>query len=162
MVNPRLLGFDTSLKRNIYLLGLDTLDTEYGWPDGANRHFVCLSVWDSSAATVDEVGSFCRRLLDLGCAYLCTWGPGCERVHDIMDEVIVGDGSLESYRGLVMTTWHPHSDWSLEETLDFLLDDTRPAEEFAPDGCAFSMLIRIGSHEWDGTVETYIQSRISC
>ena len=47
-----------------------------------------------------------------GMVYFCAWGPGCERFHDIVDEVVVEDqmgerifvGNNES--DTIMTTWH--------------------------------------------------------
>ena len=42
-------------------------------------------------------------------------GDGCEAVHDLIDEIVVDDGSDESR--FIMTTWH--DDESLEETLEF-------------------------------------------
>lgn len=46
----------------------------------------------------------------------CVVGKDCELWHDIMDEMLVGDGSL--HLGFEMiTTWH--NDESLEEVIEF-------------------------------------------
>ena len=44
-------------------------------------------------------------------ALVCVVGDDCERVHDVIDELVVGDGSVERGDGPV-TTWHEN------ETLD--------------------------------------------
>jgi len=36
---------------------------------------------------------------------VCVVGPDCERVHDVIDELIVGDGSSTDGYDLI-TTWH--------------------------------------------------------
>lgn len=36
---------------------------------------------------------------------ICVVGNDCERVHDVIDEIIVGDGSLDRLPGPT-TTWH--------------------------------------------------------
>ena len=36
---------------------------------------------------------------------ICVLGPGCEQVHDVIDEIIVGDGSGAACQDIT-TTWH--------------------------------------------------------
>lgn len=43
------------------------------------------------------------------------WGAGSERVHDALDEIIVGDS--DDPERFILTTWH--SDESLSEVRDF-------------------------------------------
>ena len=40
-----------------------------------------------------------------GVRLVCVVGPECERVHDVIDELIVGDGSTQAGYEIV-TTWH--------------------------------------------------------
>jgi hypothetical protein len=42
-------------------------------------------------------------------------GPDCERVHDIIDEVIVNRNPGETDEDVIMTTWH--DDEALNEAL---------------------------------------------
>ena len=107
--------------------------------------------FDASSVSTEEISEFCSHLIRLGCAYLCTWGPDCERVHDIMDETVVGDNPPDTYRGCLMTTWHAQD--SLVEAVDFFLASTIPDEKFAPTGCAFGLAIAVGSAEWAKTIE---------
>ena len=79
---------------------------------------------DATALAAAELGEFCRHLLRSGCAYLCTWGPDCERVHDVMDQAVVGENPPDTYLGCVMTTWHEKE--SLIDALEYFFDCTLP------------------------------------
>jgi hypothetical protein len=56
--------------------------------------------------------------------YFCSWGPDCERFHDIVDEVLMEDDVGEQkFAGpnsidVIMTTWHAKD--SLEDAIDIL------------------------------------------
>lgn len=45
------------------------------------------------------------QLLLAGCKTFVCYGPRCEALHDLVDDILVGDG----HRGIehVMTSWHP-------------------------------------------------------
>lgn len=55
-------------------------------------------------------------LIDAKVLLFCTVGKDCELWHDIMDEMIVGDGSVECDFDMI-TTWHTGE--TLEEVLEF-------------------------------------------
>jgi len=95
------------------------------------------------------LGELCSQLLKLGCAYLSTWGPDCERVHDIMDKVADAESNITS--GVVMTTWH--DDESLSEALWYFLNCTHPDEEYAPKGCDLGLVVVVASKEWTAEIE---------
>jgi hypothetical protein len=95
------------------------------------QQFACLCVIDASSIETHELSAFCSRLIDLGCAYYCTWGPDCERVHDIMDQQVIGENPPATDIGCLMTTWHAQE--SLAEAVDFFLTWTVPDEEYAPE-----------------------------
>jgi hypothetical protein len=158
MVAPRSLGHHPASRREVLLLNLDELSTPYTLPTIKGRHFVCFCAMDAGPIRADDLQSFCSRLLQLGCAYLCAWGPDCERVHDIMDERVVGENPPESYIGCVMTTWH--ADESLEEALWFLLFCTSPDETYAADGCDVDLIISVGSGPWSAAIEQYVSVQI--
>ena len=115
---PRFLGYHADTERQIFLLTSESLAAEFVMPNCNGGHFNCFCAMDATALTADELGGFCSRLLRLGCACLCAWGPDCERVHDIMDEqVIGGNPPWTEEMGCVMTTWH--ADDSLTDALYF-------------------------------------------
>lgn len=143
----RSFGADPLTGRLLYSLPIgkpDELPAELGLP---SPHFVCLIAWDSTDATVDEVSDLASSLLANGASYVCAWGPGCERVHDIFDEVDV-ERTLEagsSSDDCVMTTWHAKE--QLSEALWFFLTCTTPAETYESTTRA-ALAITIGSPEW--------------
>lgn len=51
-----------------------------------------------------RLDSWVEQCLARGVQTICCWGDGCDRIHDILDEIIVADGS----GGLrcIETTWH--------------------------------------------------------
>jgi hypothetical protein len=52
------------------------------------RLFVAANITDINA---DVVSEFAVAALSRGMVYFCSWGLGCERFHDIVDEVIAED-----------------------------------------------------------------------
>jgi hypothetical protein len=82
---------------------------------------------DTRGVSTVEIRRFARSLLEIGAAYICAWGDGCERVHDVFDEELVGDGTQPDRFGAgIMTTWH--SDETFDDALAFLLLDAHPGE----------------------------------
>ncbi len=69
-------------------------------------------MWDSEQESVGEISRVAEVLLGSGGVYFCTWGNGCERVHDIIE--VDPDPADDS---VVMTTWH--DDETLDEALWF-------------------------------------------
>lgn len=70
-----------------------------------------------STSEFDEKYDFLlKRLIDEKILLFCTVGKDCELFHDIMDELIVGDGATELDFDMI-TTWHP--DETIEEVIEF-------------------------------------------
>src|SRR6267154_1524167 len=71
--------------RNFSLLFIDS------WERLAqtSKHFVLLIAVDASQGPDETIAAAADAILTNGLASLCVWGPDCERVHDIFDEVIV-------------------------------------------------------------------------
>ena len=93
--------------------------------------------------------------------YFCSWGPECERFHDIVDEVIIGDDlSEQEFSGpntsdVVMTTWH--DDETLEEALDFFATCAVPTDGFGPDS-DFRFVICVANQQWAAQAEESLKS----
>ena len=84
--------------------------------------------------------------------YFCGWGPGCERFHDIVDEIIVGDEVVGRNRfkpptthDAVMTTWH--DDDTLEQALDFFATCAVPSDGNI-EHSDYRLVVCIGHPEW--------------
>lgn len=106
-----------------YLLML--LDDLHAWPIDlplGNQRFSLLLVLDGRDVAEDGFAtwnSFAERAINQGLAYFSTWGPDCERLHDLMDETLVErEVQGEAERDFLMTTWHAEE--SLEDALEFL------------------------------------------
>jgi hypothetical protein len=158
MIVPRRLGHHSASNREVYLLTLDDLDAPFTLSDIQGGHFTCFCALNAEGLPTDELGKFCSHLLQLGCAYLCVWGPDCERVHDIMDEEIVGDNPPQSYLGCVMTTWHAKD--SLKDSVSFFLDNTEPDDTYAPNGCNAALIITRAGNDWNATIEKFVTAEI--
>ena len=70
------------------------------------------------------LGDFVEACLRDKVGLVCVIGDDCERVHDVIDELVVGDGSMERGDG-PLTTWHTNETfaevWSF--ALSLKLDD---------------------------------------
>jgi len=70
-------------------------------------------VWKSGDES--RLGPFVEDCLRDGVKFIGVVGPNCERVHDLIDEHVVGDGS-DGTR-FILTSWH--TDETLGEALEF-------------------------------------------
>jgi hypothetical protein len=119
-----------------------------------SRYFVCLLAWESTSRSDTEILEFMRTLVKAGCVYLCSWGPGCERVHDLFDEA---DLERSSEGPFAMSTWH--ADEPLAEAVWFALFNAYPDDAFF-DGCASTIGITIGSAEWAREVRAAFEEKV--
>lgn len=67
---------------------------------------------------------FVEECLESGVALICVIGEDCERVHDVIDELLVGDGSRDP-------TCFPATSWHTGEARDAVIPF---AEDFVVDG----------------------------
>jgi hypothetical protein len=110
-------------------------------------NFVCLLAWDARGVSADAVFALVEPLLRAGASYFVCWGPDCERVHDIIDEIVsypendvrVPDDSC------IMTTWHTSE--PLTEALSFFLERSWPDEHYI-DTTRAALAVSVGSPEW--------------
>jgi hypothetical protein len=151
------LGYNGLSERHIFLL--DLKETLSRWPHVSlpSPLFVCLCVLDAQNLSADEIAAFCEKLLRAGCVYFCAWGPDCERVHDVMDEVIVGENPPKSAFADIMTTWH--DDDSLSDALDFFLFDALPYEDSLADRRS-GLIITVGNPEWPIEIKRYVSTKV--
>jgi hypothetical protein len=116
------------------------------------RLFVAADVVGTKTETIFE---FAQNALKAGMVYFCAWGPGCEKLHDIVDEQIVANELAESgsvgpsEADTVMTTWH--QDESLEEALNFFVTCAHPTSGFVQDSETW-VAICVNGPEWTQTV----------
>lgn len=156
MVTPQPLGFAPLFEREVLLISLPSLESPFSWSSSPKRPFACFCATDAHSVPVEVLSKFCSRVIELGCAYLCAWGPGCERVHDAMDEEAMGDDPPKTDVGCIMTT--SHADESLEEALWFFLNCTVPEEDYAPNGCGTAVIFSVGRSDWNAAIESHVRA----
>ena len=126
-----------------------------------SKRFRLLVAADTANLNVRAISDFALAALEHGMVYFCSWGPGCGRFQDIVDEVVVEDHLGEQkFSGskpgdVIMTT--SHEDEPLEEALEFLALFSVPTEGFQPDS-EFRLVICVGNTAWTSTAGTYLQS----
>ena len=120
------------------------LQVEFGLPNG---NFACLLAWDARAASIQVVSEFIEPLLRAGASYFVCWGPDCERVHDVIDEMVskLGNELGVPDNSCIMTSWHAAE--ALHEALFFFLVNSWPDDHFF-DTTRAGLAISIGSSAW--------------
>jgi hypothetical protein len=141
--------------RNLFSLSIPSLESFPSNLELPSRSFVLLLACDAREIEDSVITGFANSMIDRGIAYLCAWGPECERVHDLFDLALVMR-EIEEGRQYphVMTTWH--DDESLNDALWFMLFSAYPDEAFA-DTCGVDLAVSIANDEWD----THIQRQFS-
>jgi hypothetical protein len=137
----RRLGKSPNSGWDVYSIGIATpasFPTHIALP---SKHFACLLSWNAERVSVAAIASLAERLLALGCVYFCCRGAGCERVHDVIDEVLAGDGSTNVTWLDVMTAWHDKD--PVVAAIDFFLDRACPADRYLNE-CSTALAITIG------------------
>jgi hypothetical protein len=122
------------------------------WPAGIrdpHPHFVLFVAADARGVRDEPIAEFADRVISQGAVYLCAWGPDCERVHDVFDDVLLqksidGEASFSRER-IVMTTWHDEE--PLDEALYYALFESIPAMDYF-DSCHAVLSICVGQPEW--------------
>jgi hypothetical protein len=146
MTQVEALGRDETWDRDLFLGELDGINE---LPDNLrfrSRYFACLLAWDASEASADEIRSVGQKLIDQGVAYFCLWGPDCERVHDLIDEVeAIREQANPDDESVIMTSWH--HDEPLSEAIWFALRCALPDDPYI-DGCKATLAISVGCSEW--------------
>lgn len=135
------LGEDEVSGRELFGLQLESFDQITDPIQLSSKYFVCFLGWDSTNATTEAISQVAEILLKSGCVYICACGDGCERVHDIFDEVSVGVNPALDDDPVIMTTWHKEE--SLDDALWYFLNSTFPDDQYA-DNCHAALAVSIG------------------
>lgn len=105
-----------------------------------SEKFVCLFCTHNHVIKTPDIEMITEKLLRLGCVYFCCWGADSERVHNVIDEIVAGEGKNITWLD-VITSWH--RDESLPQVIDFFLDSVQPAHRYL-DTCRSAVAITIG------------------
>jgi hypothetical protein len=131
------VGEEPVFGRKLYLAeldGLDDLPDEFAEP---RPYFVLFLAVDAMDVPDPVLTAFARKTLARGAAYICAWGPGCERVHDVFD--------AERGESSVITTWH--DDESLDQALWFALFVAFPDESLLASEQSVLAVV-VGGEDW--------------
>jgi hypothetical protein len=144
-------SFDTATGRRLFSLLLPSAVPLPGF-NLALGNFACLLAWDARAVPAQVVSDLVESLLRAGASYFVCWGPDCERVHDIIDEVVsYPDNDFGVPKdSCIMTTWHASE--SLQEALYFFLVLSSPSEHYV-DVTRAALAISVGSPGWAAEIE---------
>ena len=148
MTDIRLIG--EIHDRRLYLAQLARLKD---WPaqlEEPARPFVVFTAFDATRPTDDELLSFARLLLEQGCVYACSWGPGALRFENGFDEVVItAELAGRPYVGeddVVMTT--SDEDESLDDALWLAVFSAYPAYG------DITGVLAISEQTWAGEIES--------
>ena len=122
------------------------------------KHCVLFIAMDARPMSVDEISNIANWALDQGAVYVCAWGPDCERVHDIIDEVLVDRNSDTTDEDVIMTTWH--DDETLEEALWFAVNSAFPAGAYT-ETCKTLVAVAVGSEGWGSEIAKKLSESVT-
>jgi hypothetical protein len=140
--------------RDIYLCLADSISDLPQRIKPASQNFGLLLLIDAHPLKSEEIRLAGAKLVDQGLAYLCAWGPDCERVHDIFDEASQIRNSQLSCDDVVMTT--SHSDEPLIEALWFFLHGAFPTKCFET-SCTDWVIATVGNPDWEQEIRNRIE-----
>ena len=138
------VGREPAFGRDVFLASVSNLEDLPSQLALPCSRFVLLLAHNASDKPA-RLATVLEQLLAIGCVYLCTWGPGCQYVHDPMDETVVTMELGGAPERTIMTTWHSRE--SLVEAADFALLSTSPDEGYG-DECKATVLAVVGNDEW--------------
>ncbi len=121
-------GYDPVMERRLFSVAIGSpseLPSELRLPAG---NFACLLAWDARGVSADALSSLVEALLRAGAFYFVCWGPDCERIHDIIDQLASDPNNALGLpeNSCIMTTWHDSE--PLRHALWFFLVNSCPDE----------------------------------
>jgi hypothetical protein len=143
------------LDRRLFTLQVSASSEVLGATQAVAPHFAVFLAWDATSVATEEISRLAALLHNRGLAYLCAFGPDCERVHDIFDEVELELDGARPNESVIMTTWH--KDESLEDALWFFVYNSFPDAAYE-DTCRIGIAVTIGNSQWAAQVTDYLSN----
>ena len=113
------------------------------------EHCVLFIAMDARPMSTNEISDIANWALDQGAVYVSAWGPDCERVHDIIDEVLVDRNPGETDEDVIMTTWH--DDETLEEALWFAVNSAFAVGNYEQT-CMTLVTVTVANQDWGSQI----------
>ena len=139
------VGRDRINKRHLFLARVATVDAWQRELPGIDGEFVAFVALDATTVGDAELERFASKLLRQRAAYVCAWGPQCERVHDIFDSVRDRESPAP-----ITTTWH--ADDTLEQAVWFALYTACPHDRYI-ETCSATLFIVVDREDWAEQVQ---------
>jgi hypothetical protein len=136
-----------------YLCPADSIENLADKTTHSAANFGLFVALNANCVADDSILQGAKKLLSKGLACLCTWGPDCERVHDLFDVAARGINSELSGDDVIMTTWQ--SSESLEEALWFFVHAAFVTEKFEQT-CEDWIIAPISNPEWEQLIRNKI------
>lgn len=151
-------GFNYSTQRTIFYRHLNELPLNYDYSQ--SRYFGLFLAIDTPAPEEDVIFSYAYHVIQEGMAFFSVWGPDCQKMHTIFDEVIhaieAKDIVSTNEETAILSVCHHHE--SIDEALDSYLNAT-PSEYYA-DECEAEYVLCIGSRNLDKKVKELMKKQI--
>ena len=111
-----------------YLCSANSMENLADTTTLSTANFGLFVAMNANGVADDSILRGAKKLFSRGLACLCTWGPDCERVHNLFDVAARDINSELSGGDVIMTTWH--SGVSMEEALWFFVHTAFVTEKF--------------------------------
>jgi hypothetical protein len=134
-----------------YLCSADSIKSLADKIIPSTAHFGLFLAMNSNDIDDDSVLQGARNLFSKGLASLCTWGPGCERLHDLFDDEADQINLELSGDDVIMTTWH--ADEPLEDALWFFARTAFVTGKFAKT-CKDWIIAPISNPGWEHLIRS--------
>lgn len=150
MLQPERIGRNHVSERDLFLLNVPIIGDVPSTLGLPGKYFGVLLAHDACNTEDAIVVQFAKSLLANGMRYFCSWGADCERVHDLVDLVIIDNVPHETENSVIITMWF--EDASLDEALWQFLYVAFPANDYQAE-CHVDLVIVIGDREWEGQIK---------
>lgn len=143
-MNPTHFERDETTERDLFFIAapeIADIPPAFTFP---SQNFAALLVTDSTRIADEALATFSTSFVRAGCSYFCSWGPDCERAHDIFERQCLDIDPV------IMTTWH--ADEPLDEAIWFFLRTTFPDDAYF-DTTRTGLAVVVGAPDWASHVE---------
>jgi hypothetical protein len=132
------ITYDDVSDRTLFALDLPGVEVPLPELLLPSKHFTCLLASDFHSLSDEQIIRLAEHLASSGACFFVCWGPGCERAHDLVDEVLVSHDNSPTEASVIMTTWHS------DEALFFFLAACWPAANYF-DSARSAVAVTVGA-----------------
>jgi hypothetical protein len=149
------LGTHLATAKRLYYLSQPSLND---WPDDlclASERFGLFLAVDATELTDESVLRTARIVVRQGMVCLSSWGPDCERVHDLFDVAVVEKEPPCRPDAVTLTAWH---DETLEDALWFFTYALWPSSDYEPT-CRSWLAVSVGADNFEKPIRRWLVRR---